>query len=90
MPGKGYIGTDVFNRYSSVSYFFVRFGKVHPCEALRQYRTLSERPQAKLIVCGMCSNEFTIADQDDPNMLDIVGFDSAAPRLMAEFAMDKL
>ncbi|XP_060553103.1 RNA-binding protein RO60-like [Ruditapes philippinarum] len=78
---------DVFIVYTDNETWF---GKVHPCEALRQYRTLSERPQAKLIVCGMCSNEFTIADQDDPNMLDIVGFDSAAPRLMAEFAMDKL
>ncbi|XP_053373251.1 RNA-binding protein RO60-like [Mercenaria mercenaria] len=78
---------DVFIVYTDNETWF---GNVHPCEALRQYRQYSERPNAKLIVCGMCSTEFTIADQDDPNMLDVVGFDSAAPRLISEFAMDKI
>lgn len=78
---------DVFVVYTDNETWF---GKIHPSEALRQYRLYSERPNAKLIVCGMCSTEFTIADQDDPGMLDVVGFDSAAPRLISEFAMEKL
>ena len=59
-------------------------GNIHPVEALRQYRRKMNIP-AKLIVVGMVSNEFTIADPTDAGMLDIVGFDSAAPALIADF-----
>jgi 60 kDa SS-A/Ro ribonucleoprotein len=60
-------------------------GGVHPAQALREYR---ERTgiAAKLVVVGMASNGFSIADPDDPGMLDVVGFDAAAPGLIAEFA----
>ena len=34
----------------------------------------------------MVSNGFSIADPDDGGMLDVVGFDSAAPALIADFA----
>ena len=61
-------------------------GNTHPVEALRQYRRKSGIP-AKLIVVGMVSNEFSIADPTDAGMLDIVGFDAAAPALIADFAM---
>jgi 60 kDa SS-A/Ro ribonucleoprotein len=60
-------------------------GRVHPSQALRHYRERTGIP-AKLVVVGMASNGFTIADPDDPGMLDVVGFDAAAPRLIAEFA----
>ena len=60
------------------------FGKVHPFQALRAYRQKMGIP-AKLIVVGMVSNGFTIADPTDPGMLDVVGFDTAAPRVMADF-----
>ena len=53
-------------------------------EALRQYRHKSGIP-AKLIVVGMVSNEFTIADPDDAGMMDVVGFDSAVPELITDF-----
>lgn len=29
---------------------------------------------------------FTIADPDDPGMLDVVGFDTAAPTVIADFS----
>ena len=45
---------------------------IHPVEALRQYRRKSGIP-AKLVVVGMVSNEFTIADPDDAGMMDVVG-----------------
>jgi 60 kDa SS-A/Ro ribonucleoprotein len=60
-------------------------GKVHPFQALRDYREKMGR-RAKLIVVGMTATKFTIADPSDPGMLDVVGFDSAAPRVMADFA----
>ena len=59
-------------------------GKIHPVEALRQYRRKMNIP-AKLIVVGMVSNGFSIADPTDAGMLDIVGFDSAVPELIADF-----
>ena len=60
-------------------------GPIHPAEALRKYRQEMGIP-AKLVVVGMVSNEFTIADPSDAGMLDVVGFDSAAPALIADFA----
>jgi len=60
-------------------------GKVHPKEALNQYREWTGIP-AKLIVVGMVSNGFSIADPNDGGMLDVVGCDTAVPQIMADFA----
>ena len=60
-------------------------GDVHPSEALKQYRQKTGIP-AKLVVVGMTSNGFTIADPQDPGMMDVVGFDPAAPQAIKEFA----
>ncbi len=53
-------------------------GEVHPFQALAEYRQAMGRP-ARLIVVGMTSTGFTIADPRDPGMLDVVGFDRARP-----------
>lgn len=60
-------------------------GRVHPAQALRQYRQATGIA-AKLVVVAMASNGFTIADPDDAGMLDVVGFDAATPALIADFA----
>src|SRR5262249_44021225 len=60
-------------------------GDVHPFQALAQYRQRMGRA-AKLVVVGMTATDFTIADPSDPGMLDVVGFDTAAPQVMADFA----
>lgn len=62
-------------------------GAIHPVQALRRYR---ERTgiKAKLVVVGMVSNGFSIADPDDGGMLDVVGFDTATPALIADFVRD--
>jgi 60 kDa SS-A/Ro ribonucleoprotein len=59
-------------------------GSVHPVQALRAYREKTGIP-AKLVVVGLVSNGFSIADPADPGMLDVVGFDAAAPAVIAEF-----
>ena len=51
-----------------------------------QYRDKMGIP-AKMIVVGMISNGFTIADPDDAGMLDVVGFDTAVPQLMSDFVV---
>ncbi len=63
-------------------------GQVHPAQALRQYRERMGIP-AKLVVVGMASNGFSIADPKDAGMLDVVGFDTAAPQVLADFAAGK-
>jgi 60 kDa SS-A/Ro ribonucleoprotein len=60
-------------------------GNIHPVQALRQYRKETGIP-AKLVVVGMVSNGFSIADPDDAGMLDVVGFDTAAPAVISDFA----
>lgn len=64
-------------------------GAVHPAEALRDYRQKIGL-DSRLVVVGMVSNGFTIADPNDAGMLDVVGFDAAAPGLIADFARGEL
>ena len=47
-------------------------GAIHPVQALREYRAKTGIA-AKLVVVGMVSNGFSIADPDDGGMLDVVG-----------------
>lgn len=66
------------------------FGKIHPFEALKKYRKEMNLPHSKLVVVGMQSNGFTIADPTDPGMLDVVGFDSATPEIITSFSAGKI
>jgi 60 kDa SS-A/Ro ribonucleoprotein len=56
-----------------------------PAKALRKYREYSKNDNARLIVVGMVSNGFTVADPNDRLMMDIVGFDTDAPKAMMNF-----
>lgn len=60
-------------------------GRIQPAQALRKYREASG-VNAKLVVVGMTSTGFTIADPMDRGMLDVVGFDTAAPNVISAFA----
>jgi 60 kDa SS-A/Ro ribonucleoprotein len=62
-------------------------GAIHADEALRRYREWSGI-DAKLVVAGVTSTGFTLADPNDAGMLDVVGFDSATPNLIADFVRD--
>lgn len=61
----------------------------HPVQALRDYRD-TMGILAQLVVVGMTSNGFTIANPNDAGMMDVVGFDSAAPGVIADFARGKI
>jgi 60 kDa SS-A/Ro ribonucleoprotein len=80
---KHRIPVDVFAIYTDNETWY---GKVHPAQALAKYRQTMGIP-AKLIVVGMVGNEFSIANPDDAGMLDVVGFDTAAPAVMRDFAL---
>lgn len=64
-------------------------GKIHPDQALRDYRA-QRGVNSKLVVFAMTPTQFTIADPNDPGMLDVVGFDSAAPAIVSDFIADRL
>jgi 60 kDa SS-A/Ro ribonucleoprotein len=59
-------------------------GKIHPAQALRQYRE-EFVGDAKAVVVGMTSSGFTLVDPNDRGMLDVVGFDATAPAVIADF-----
>lgn len=60
-------------------------GPIHPTMALRSYRQ-AMGIAAKEVVVGMVSNGFSIADPSDAGQIDIVGFDTATPQLISDFA----
>lgn len=64
-------------------------GAIHPKQALDRYRQKSGI-NARSIVCGMVANQFSIADPQDQGMLDVVGFDTATPTLISDFAAGKI
>jgi len=64
-------------------------GKIHPLQALDKYRQRTGIP-AQLIVVGMVANDISIADPNDPGMLDVCGFDTATPAVISDFARGSL
>jgi 60 kDa SS-A/Ro ribonucleoprotein len=60
-------------------------GKTHPARALEDYRQKMGR-DAKLIACGMTATNYSVADPDDPGMLDVVGFNASCPAVISKFA----
>lgn len=61
------------------------FGDIHPHQALLDYRH-STGIDTKLVVAGLTSTGFSIADPSDAGMLDVAGFDSAVPQLINDFS----
>lgn len=59
-------------------------GKRHPFQALKEYRQKFNR-NAKMVVCATEASRSTIADPSDAGMLDLVGFDSSVPAVIADF-----
>lgn len=47
-------------------------------------------PQARLVVVSMTGTRNSITDPADPLSLDVSGFDSAVPQLIADFSRGDL
>lgn len=60
-------------------------GRYPPTRALNDYRE-KMGIDARLAVICLSSSHSTIADPNDKGMMDLVGFDSATPRILADFA----
>lgn len=76
------IEVDTFQVYTDNETWY---GQMHPHEALAKYRRQTGIP-ARLAVVSLTPSEFTIADPADPGSLDVSGFDSAVPGLLADFS----
>ena len=74
---------DVFVVYTDSETWY---GRIHPVQALQQYRQ-KMGIAAKLIVQAFVANRFSIADPNDAGMLDVIGFDTAVPTLIRDFAV---
>ncbi len=59
----------------------------HPNVALQAYRNRYNH-RAKLVVMGMTATNFTVADPTDAGQLDVVGFDTNTPHIIADFVGD--
>jgi 60 kDa SS-A/Ro ribonucleoprotein len=59
-------------------------GQIHPTQALSAYRDATHS-NAKLAVIGMTATEISIADPDDKDQMDFVGFDTTTPKAIEEF-----
>lgn len=64
-------------------------GGIQPHKALQHYRS-AMGIDAKLIVAGITSTEFTIADPRDRGMLDICGADSNLPGIVSDFSAGRI
>jgi 60 kDa SS-A/Ro ribonucleoprotein len=73
---------DVFEVYTDNETWA---GPEHVSQALRAYRQKSGI-DAKLVSVAFTATEYSVADPADPGMLDVVGFDTAAPNLISAFA----
>lgn len=64
-------------------------GRIHPFQALKQYRKATGI-DARLGVMAVTPTRFSIADASDRGMLDVVGFDSNAPKAIADFSAGRI
>lgn len=78
------VNADVFSIYTDNETWC---GRNHPTQALNSYRT-KVNPKAKLVTVGMAVNDFSIADPTDAGQLDVVGFDTSTPSVIADFARE--
>ncbi|AKS35897.1 TROVE domain-containing protein [Mycolicibacterium goodii] len=79
---KHRVEVDTFHIYTDNETWY---GKIHPHQALERYRQ-EMGIDARLVVVAMTATRNSIADPADPRQLDISGFDSAVPTLIADFS----
>ena len=61
------------------------YGRVHPSQAIEAYRRNMSKPESKLITVAMATNDYTLSDENDAQMMSVVGMDTATPQLINDF-----
>jgi len=83
------IPIDAFVIYTDNETYFNENSKRTPSQSLHVYNKKMNL-NAKLIVVATTATDFSIADPDDQNMLDICGFDSNCPAIISDFIAGKI
>lgn len=60
-------------------------GRIHPSQALQKYRHTTGI-NAKMVTLATTATSTSLSDQQDPGMLDVVGFSTQVPQLVTSFA----
>lgn len=79
------IGMDQVDVFLTITDNETHSGQIHPVQSLKNYRAYRNKPDVKMVVMAVTSTGFSIADPTDPYNLDVVGFDSNVPALIADF-----
>lgn len=64
-------------------------GSEHAHQALERYRQKMGIP-ARLVVVAATATRFSVADPNDAGSMDVSGFDSSAPKLIADFSAGRI
>jgi 60 kDa SS-A/Ro ribonucleoprotein len=64
-------------------------GRVHPYQALDLYRQKMGIP-ARMVQVAMTATGHTLRRNDDPDSLDVVGFDTNVPQMISDFSAGRL
>jgi len=83
---KNNIMVDTFQVYTDNETWA---GPAHAHQALRDYRNATGI-NARLAVVGMTATDCGIADPADPGSMDVAGFDSNVPAMLADFSRGDL
>lgn len=75
------LGVDAFVLYTDSQSWY---GAQHPAQAFDAYRR-AKNTRAKLVTVSMTAESASIANPDDANSLDVVGFDTATPNVISDF-----
>lgn len=62
---------------------------VHPVQMLDQYQQKMGIP-CKMICVAMATNKFSVADAKRNDNLDVLGFDTASPQIIADFSAGRI
>lgn len=64
-------------------------GSIKPSQALVNYRKAVGH-DARMAVVALAGTGFSVADPSDPGQMDFVGFDSNAPKVLADFSAGRI
>ena len=86
---------DALNKKADIDAFIVltdnetNYG-IHPSQAIKEYRKTMNKPESKMIVAAMSPCNFTIADPQDMNSIDICGGSTDTISTIMEFVAGKI
>lgn len=79
---KNEIEVDTFATYTDNETWA---GRMHPSEALKQYRQ-KMGIDSKMVAVAIAATNYSVCDPKDPNSVNVAGFDLSTPHIISAFA----